>query len=328
MSGPRWPFVVPPAPAAPPRAEPPTFSVVVPAYQAAGVVAGAVRSALAQTVPAVEVVVVDDGSTDDLAGALRPFGDRVRLVRSAHVGLPAVRNLGVAGAVGEFVAFLDADDAYEPDFLAALGSLAQQRPDLDILTADAWFDVAGTPTGTFHAANPFPVHDQRTAVLTGCFLTTMTAVRRSRLLEVGGFDARLTHGEDWDCWIRLVLDGSRAGLVDAPLSRYRIHDGQLSARRAASLRGRYEIMSGLVDRADLAPAERAAVAARLPALRVRVAVAEAVESTAGQLGVRRAWLRVATLPATPRRSRLAALAALASPRLGAALTGVRRAARG
>lgn len=291
----------------------PSFTVLIPAFEAADMIYDAVSSALAQTVPAEQVLVIDDGSSDDLAAALVPFGKAVQLVRSAHVGLPAARNLGLRHARGDFVAFLDADDSFEPEFLAALGELAIARPDLDVLTTDAAFVVDGRPRGTFHQANPFPVQGQRAAVLQRCFITTKSAVRRSRLAEIGGFDPRLSHGEDWDCWIRLVLSGSQVGMVDAPLSRYRLDDRQMSARRGESLRGRYAVMAGLLDRPDLTEAERRDVAARLPALRLRAAVAAAQE--AGRDTARRRWWDVARLPQASWRLRAAAVAAAAAPGL-------------
>lgn len=318
----RWRFLAPPATtSSKPRCRP-SFSVLVPAFQAADFIGKAIHSALAQTQPAVQVIVVDDGSTDDLAGALIPFGDRLQLVRTPHVGLPAARNVGLQHATGEFVAFLDADDTFEPEFLAALGDLAIARPDLDIVTADAAFLVDGRIRGTFHEANPFPVDDQRSVVLQRCFITTKTAVRRSRLEEIGGFDPKLVHGEDWDCWIRLVLSGSRVGLVDAPLSNYRLQDGQMSARRADSLSGRYTVMAGLLDRTDLTEPERATVAARLPALRLRAAVAAAREAPVAM--ARRRWWQVACLPQVSWRTRIAAVGLAVVPGATRLIAGFRR----
>src|SRR5919197_5607580 len=120
--------IAPPARSAVERRRPPSFSVIIPAYQAASTVGDAVSSALAQTYPAHEVIVVDDGSTDDLAGALSTFAGRIRLIRKENGGAASARNAGVAAAEGEFVAFLDADDVYGPRRLEVLGELVAAPP--------------------------------------------------------------------------------------------------------------------------------------------------------------------------------------------------------
>jgi GT2 family glycosyltransferase len=290
----------------------PTFSIVIPAYEAANVIAPALRSALAQTEPAHEVLVVDDGSSDDLAAALLPFTHQITQLTSPHVGLPAARNLGVRRASGDFVVFLDADDELEPEFLAAVASLSAARPELDILTTDARFIVNGRPDGTFYEKNVFPVDNQRLAMLRGCFITTKTAVRRSRLVEIGGFDPRLTHGEDWECWLRLVLSGSGVGLVAAPLSRYHIHEGQMSAHRGESLRGRLEIMTTIRNRPELTDAERHELAEPLRALSVRAALTSGAEGDVRE--ARQIWLRLVASSESPPALRVGAVMAALDPR--------------
>ncbi|HLM20266.1 MAG TPA: glycosyltransferase family A protein [Propionibacteriaceae bacterium] len=308
-------FRVPPAPVQVVPGARPSFSILIPAYEAAGVIGRAIRSALAQSEPAKEIVVVDDGSHDDLGAALAPFGGQVRLVTSPHVGLPAARNLAIRHISGDFAAFLDADDELEPDFLEALGSLSAYRPDLDILTTDARFIVDGQPDGTFYEKNVFPVDDQRLAMLRGCFITTKTAVRRSRLIEIGGFDPRLTHGEDWECWLRLVLSGSRVGLVDVPLSRYHLHQGQMSARHGASLRGRLQIMTDVQGRSDVTDRERRQLTRPIRDLTVRAAVVSGVDGEASE--ARRLWLRLVQSGDAPTATRMGALLAAVAPRLAA-----------
>jgi hypothetical protein len=306
-------FRVPPEAGEIAASAPPTFSIIVPAYDAAEVIGRALRSALAQSVQAHEIIVVDDGSNDNLASALLPFSHQIALLTSSHVGLPAARNLGIRHASSDFVAFLDADDELEPDFLSALGSLSASRPDLDILTTDARFVVDGRADGTFYEKNTFPIDDQRMAMLCGCFITTKTAVRRSRLLEVGGFDARLKHGEDWECWLRLVLSGSRVGLVDAPLSRYHLHEGQMSARRGESLRGRLNIMTSMRTSPELTDAERSRLAEPLRKLRIRAAMASAVDGDVQE--ARRIWFLLARSAKPLSVPRVAALLAAGFPRL-------------
>ena len=219
----------------------PTFSVVIPAYQAAPYVADAVRSALEQTLEAHEVIVCDDGSTDDLDTALRPFVDRLTLLHRPHRGVAAARNAAVDAASGEFVVMLDADDVFERERLAALNELAGAKPDLDILATDLWYEEAGVRTRRYYELIEFPRESQRLAILESCFVAC-PALRRSRVLEVGGFDESLALGEDWDLFIRMVLAGSRAGLVDRPLLRYRMRPGSATADRPRALAARVAVL--------------------------------------------------------------------------------------
>src|SRR4051794_12922707 len=157
----------------------PSFSVVIRAYQAAATVGEAVASAFAQTLPPYEVIVVDDGSTDDLEGALAFFRDRVKLVRQENGGGASALNAGLAVASGDFLAILDADDAYGPGRLKALAGLAAAQPELDLLTTEATLVLHGRVVGLFHTATPFAVEGQRTAILESCFVGGWPAIRTS-----------------------------------------------------------------------------------------------------------------------------------------------------
>src|SRR5687767_14566662 len=120
----------------------PTVSVVIPTYNYGRYVGDAIDSALAQTRPPDEVVVVDDGSTDDTPDRLAAYGDRIRVVRQTNQGLSAARNAGIRAAHGDWVAFLDSDDAFHPRKLELqLGALAR-RPELRLLATDGFHDEA------------------------------------------------------------------------------------------------------------------------------------------------------------------------------------------
>jgi GT2 family glycosyltransferase len=243
-------FVAPPPAAPVERGQIPTFSVIVPTYQAAETVADAVASVLAQTTPAHEIIVCDDGSTDDTAAALEPYLDRITYLWHGNEGAAAARNRGIRAASGEFVTTLDSDDVWLPRYLEAVGMLAAARPDLDLLSTDVWFEIEGEIVGRFYAENPFSVTDQRKAILINCFVG-WPAARRSRILEAGGFDESLLVAHDWDAWLRLIFAGSRAGLVDEPLVRYRVHGGSLTANRARSFGERARVLDKARQQADL-----------------------------------------------------------------------------
>jgi glycosyltransferase involved in cell wall biosynthesis len=253
-----WPVLVPP-PGAPVHAptEPPSFSVVIAAYQAEATVAAAIESALDQTHPPLEVVVCDDGSTDGTAEVLAGFGERIRVVRRPNGGESAAKNSAVAAARGDYVVVLDADDVFHPRRLEALAWLVQQRPDLDVLTTDAVVEADGVPVRrAYHADWRFPVDEQRAAILDGNFVLGMCAVPRARWLEAGGFDESLAVTADWEFWQRLVLSGSQVGLVDVPLARYRLTQGTLSSDPTQMTEARLKVLDRAAARTDLDRHER------------------------------------------------------------------------
>jgi len=230
------------------RDEPPTISVVIPAYQAAAFIAEAIDSVLAQTHPAHELVVCDDGSTDDLASVLEPYGDALTVVRQENKGLAGARNRAVAETSGEFVAVLDADDVFMPEYLERMAAAAVERPDLDILACDAYLEVDGRIVGTYYPdVAKFVVGDQRRGAIHNHFIFGLATLRRARLLAVGGWDESMRIIEDTDCFIRLILDGARAGLVDEPLARYRLREGSLASDRGATMAAQVTMLEKFLD---------------------------------------------------------------------------------
>jgi glycosyltransferase involved in cell wall biosynthesis len=284
----------------------PTISVVVACYQAAETVADAVSSALRQTRPAHEVIVCDDGSTDGPEEALAAHADRIRLLRKENGGGASALNHAIAAAAGEFVAILDADDVYDERRLEAIATLAGRRPDLDIVTTDTWLERDGVRVGRYSDVNPFEVDDQRAAILETCFPGGWPAIRRRRLLDVGGFDESYAIAYDWECWLRLIHDGARAGMVDEPLMTYRVHPGSLSADTIASLRARLRMFAEAGTRWSLDAHERRVLRTSIARDRQRLAVEE-ISSAVSGVASRTTLLRVALRPDTPLRSRLIAL---------------------
>jgi glycosyltransferase involved in cell wall biosynthesis len=305
------------APPPPPDLEvgsPPTFSVVIPAYQAAATVGEAVDSVLTQVPAPHEVIVVDDGSTDDTSAVLLARAGEVAVLQCPHRGPSASRNAGIGAATGDFVALLDADDVYEPGRLGAFTELATRRPDLDILATDALLEVDGEVVGTIFEHTGFPVEEQAAEILTRSFLVS-PAIRRERLLAAGGFDESLRIGEDWDCWIRLLHGGARAGAVGEPLLRYRIGGPSLSADHVAGLRARLEILERAGRQALSAP-ERLAFRRAIPGYRRSALLAEAEQALVeGRPEARRLAMRVALSPDVGLATRFRGLGASVAPRV-------------
>ena len=162
-----------------------------------------------------------------------------------------------------------------PERLEALGELARARPDLDILTTDAYMELDGEVVRRCYTDSyRFVVDDQRQGILLENFIIH-AAVRRERMLAVGGFDESIRWTADWDCWLRMVLDGSRAGLVAEPLMRYRLHRASLSSQRESLIAGRLLTLGKAARRSDLSAAERETVRSSIAANEVALRVARA-----------------------------------------------------
>lgn len=313
-------FLVPPQLGTSTGSATPTFAVVIPAYQAADTIGEAVASALAQTNPASEVIVCDDGSTDALEPALAPYQGRIELLRLPHRGAAHAKNVGLAAASAEFVTVLDADDIFTAGRLAALAELASARPDLDILASDALIDVDGCTVSTWSEQEPFELLDQRAAILERCFLLQHSAVRRAALLAIGGFDAATEPAEDWDAWIRLILAGSKAGFVAEPLAHYRLREGSFTSDRSRALRGRVAALVKAKKHPTLTHRERV-IAGRSHDHQLQRALLVEAEAAlrAHAPDARRRSLALALGAGLSPAVRLKAMSAAVAPRIAAAL---------
>ncbi len=307
-------FLVPEADTRVEPGAPPKFSVLIRTYQSAGTVAAAVESALGQTLPPFEVIVYDDGSTDGTHEVLRPYGDRIRYLRRENAGAAAAFDGGVEAASGDFVVVLDADDIFEPERIEALSELATARPDLDIVTTDAAWESEGRVVGRFNGtANPFEVENQRAAILERCFIVA-PGVRRSAVLGVGGQDTELEVSADWDCWIRMILGGSKAGSVDEPLLVYRLREGSISSERLVSFQHRVDMLEHLRTNRALRDEDVAALDAALARHRQTLSLARAVDAAQrGDGRARELALAVARDEAQGRKTRLKAAVLAAAP---------------
>jgi len=321
-------FRVPPAIGEVEPGPAPTFSVVIAAYNAAPTIAEAVESALAQTLPPLEVIVCDDGSTDGTAAALEPYLDRIVYIRKTRGGAASARNATLARARGDFIAVLDSDDAYLPERLKALTELAVARPDLDILCTDAFLEVERRPVATFSEGCAFEIADQRAAILERCFCA-WPAYRLRTLVDAGGFDESLRSGSDWECVIRLLYDGAVAGAVDDPLYRYRFHDRSLTSDRVRTLRERVALLEHVGQTHALDNRERLVLASSLTAQKAYLALTEAEAALRSRSrDARRRALAAARMPGVALRSRATVLAAAFAPEAAARALERREARRG
>jgi hypothetical protein len=295
----------------------PTFSVLVAAYQVADVIGEALDSIRRQTLPPLEVIVCDDGSTDGLEEALAPYSGEIVFLRKENGGEASAKNAAAARARGDFVAILDADDIYEPERLEALAELARLRPDLDILTTDALLVANGiVRRHNYDATWRFEVDDQRRAILQRNFVFGHVAVRRTRFLEHGGFDESIRWTTDWDLWLRMILAGSAAGCVDEPLALYRLRETSLTAQRRDLQLGKLATLEKARENPHLRDDERPVLEAALHAYRRDLALLELRAAVAaGRGGVRRSALALLRSSGLARRDRVEAAAIAVAPRV-------------
>jgi glycosyltransferase involved in cell wall biosynthesis len=233
-------------------------SAVIPAFNYAHFLPAAIASVLAQNYSPLELIVVDDGSTDDTAAVVAAIADpRLRCIRQENAGLSASRNTGIRESRFPYVAFLDADDTWDPAFLAVVMKQFAELPE----------DFCAIATGTSRMdahGNPRSVPDY-TALATGeltvrdfCMrnrpFSSSVVVKRHTFAKCGGFDAALRSSEDRDMWIRLTAHGHRFYYIDRPLAFIRRHPENMSKNAPRMKRN-----SQLV----LARAWRAAVVPRL-----------------------------------------------------------------
>lgn len=181
-----------------------SLSVVIPTYNSGPLVVEAVASVLAQTRPVDEIIVVDDGSTDDTAERMAAFGPPVRYIRKPNGGASTARNRGVDEATSDWIAFLDADDVWHPQKLEIQFAALARRPDLALI-GTRLYDWPGThpdiPAGA--AEDIEDIRLEHLVVRNG--LVTSTIVARSEALRAAGpFDTDLHGPEDYDLWIRVA----------------------------------------------------------------------------------------------------------------------------
>ncbi|HYC53548.1 MAG TPA: glycosyltransferase family A protein [Candidatus Binatia bacterium] len=217
-------------------------SCIIPAFNAERYLAAAIRSVLEQTRPPHEVVVVDDGSTDGTAEVAQRHGYPVRLLRQANAGPAAARNRGIRESRGDILAFLDADDLWEPDKLAAQLHRMHERPELD-------FCVTMLRNFVSEELEDRRVRDPRLLEpIAGFSLTTMM-VRRSSLDRIGLFDEALGHSDDTEWVIRAQDSGAVHELLPQVLARRRLHDSNLSQTQGPGSREEYlRLVKAMLDR--------------------------------------------------------------------------------
>lgn len=264
---------------------PPAFSVVVPAYNSEGTIDQTMASILAQTRPELELVVVDDGSTDGTPDRIAMWAERdsrVRPIAQENGGTAAARNRGIAAARAPLVSFLDDDDLWMPDYLEQMAGALDRFPTAGFAYADAWLLDDGK--GRIRRRTSFEHYpdlpdlieaDDLLPRLIGInFVLSSTTCRASVLADVGGFEARVSGTDDWDLWMRIATYGYGATRSRTPVLIQRDRPGSQSKDLLMMFGRSIVTLQRLLDYADLNASNRRAAEARIAELQGRISSIE------------------------------------------------------
>lgn len=245
----------------------PGFSVIIPAYNSAETLARAVESVFAQSWPADEIIVIDDGSTDDTLQVARGFGDQIQVIHQSNAGVSVARNRGAEAATGDWLTFLDADDWYYPDRLRWHAEWIGRDGSLDFLTGDYEYRREdGCLTGTSMAMHPsgramlekadgamkvvMEMQDIEVFVAEHFGDMHTLSVPRKTFQALGGYPPGFKVCEDVHFLTRLCAISSRVGVICRPLAVYLIHES--SATRSDPLKAQEYNLQTLLDLKNLA----------------------------------------------------------------------------
>jgi GT2 family glycosyltransferase/CDP-glycerol glycerophosphotransferase (TagB/SpsB family) len=222
-------------------------TVVMPAFNAAQYIDAAITSVLAQTVERLELIVVDDGSSDDTAAVVARYAaadPRVRLVSQANAGPGPARNAAFRVGRGRYFAFLDSDDMWAPTFLERQMAVLERRRDVDVLFGNAW-NRGGAREGL--PARPTAPDDRRLRLadlLADDSLHFIMAVFRREVIDaVGGFDPMFLTNEEYEMWLRAGLAGFTFARNPEPLGWYTCRPGSLSSSDTRMLEGALRVLA-------------------------------------------------------------------------------------
>ncbi|GAB6053423.1 glycosyltransferase [Magnetospira thiophila] len=209
----------------------PQVSVILPCYNARDTVAETIRSVYAQDHKNIELILVDDGSTDGTGEVLRELvadHPQTRIITTENRGVYSARNTALAACNGDFIAFIDADDVWFPDKISRQLACLAEAPAAGMChTAATKIDGNGIPFGTLEIQEAYQGNCFLTLLRQNGIILSSAMIRRAVLEKVHGFDDSFRSVADWEFWIRVSQDFAFAALA-APLLNYRYHPGNMS----------------------------------------------------------------------------------------------------
>lgn len=205
-----------------------SISCIIPVYNEVQYLASTISSVVAQALPPLEVIVVDDGSRNDARSSVLPFGNSVFYIRQEHAGVSAARNKGVRASRGDLICFLDADDLLHEDKLRLQVDILRKRPEIDLCDCQSryfWSEElveSGQPS-----SDPRYEHEFWQRITHGHISTWL--VRREVFDRVGGFDDNLQFSEDTDWYLRFRDAGGKMATLPQILTYRRLHHRNVTA---------------------------------------------------------------------------------------------------
>ena len=245
-----------------------TISLVIPSYNRATLIVETINSALNQTLPFAEIIIVDDASTDDTLKTLAQFGDRITVIASKKIGVQAARNIGVGVAKGEYICLCDSDDLLQPEYVAVMDGWLSAHPEYDSLycnyrgfSADKIEKdiVAQAPASFFAGAtteesfiHSIPDVYARTAYFQP-FLASGVTIRKAFYQAIGGFNPGFNGvpSEDWEYTLRALAAGKTA-ICAMPLVHIRHHASNESKNKLRQAMGEVEVLKFALTRHETA----------------------------------------------------------------------------
>lgn len=213
----------------------PLFSVVCPTYNSAEFIGDTLKSVIDQTYAADEILVVDDGSTDNTVQIIREIqknnATNIRLIESKHAGPGAARNLGIKAAKNEWIAFIDSDDLWSIEKLAVVASFIEKKP-LNNIFCNGEYHIS--KEGRITQVDYGQYYNQTKALppqlyLRNCFSTSAVVCRKQLIKKHHGFDEQMMNAQDYELWLKISRDAIPF-FIDQCLGEYRLRYGNITSR--------------------------------------------------------------------------------------------------
>jgi glycosyltransferase involved in cell wall biosynthesis len=259
--------------------EKPAVSVLIPAYNAAPYIAETLDSVFAQTFAGYEVIVVNDGSpdTDELERVLTPFLDRIVYLKQDNRGPSAARNEAIRQARGAYVATLDSDDTWLPEYLATQMGFLAANAEFDLVYTDAWLfgdtELAGR---TFMQGSPSngPVTFESLLRYETSIITSCVVMRRQAAIDAGLFDENFIRCEDFDLWLRMAHHGCRMTYQRQVLAKHRVHRASLAFAQIKMVEAQIEVLEKAQRTLSLTQAQQELIEAQLENCSAQISLEE------------------------------------------------------